>query len=71
MRTADTLVRALVIGVGLLAAPSYALDGTKSDDAFAASAAVSPTGSTLVEPSQTGTPVPARAFGGEYGWCGN
>jgi TPR repeat protein len=43
MRTADTLLRALVIGAGLLAAPSYALDGTKSDDAIAASATVSPT----------------------------
>jgi TPR repeat protein len=39
MRTADTLLRAIVFGAGLLgtcllAAPAFALDGTKSDDAM-------------------------------------
>ena len=49
MRTADTLLRAIVLGAGLagiclLAAPAFALDGTKSDDLMAAApAAVSPT----------------------------
>ena len=44
MRTADTLLRVIVLGVGLMAAPAYALDGTKSDDVMAAApAAVSPT----------------------------
>jgi TPR repeat protein len=44
MRTSDTLLRALVIGAALWAAPAFALDGTKSDDAMAAAAAnISPT----------------------------
>ena len=36
MRTADTLLRALVIGAALWAAPAFALDGTKSDGPEAA-----------------------------------
>jgi uncharacterized protein len=36
MRTAALLLSALVIGVGLLATPAFAFDGTKSDSAMAA-----------------------------------
>ncbi len=36
MRTADVLLRALVIGAALAAMPAFALDGTKSDDPEAA-----------------------------------
>ena len=36
MRTAKTLLRAIVLSVAVLAAPAYALDGSKSDDAMAA-----------------------------------
>ncbi len=36
MRTAETLLRAIVLCVGLLAAPAFAFDGSKSDDAMAA-----------------------------------
>jgi TPR repeat protein len=36
MRTAKSLLSAIVLGSGLLAAPAFALDGTKSDDAMPA-----------------------------------
>src|ERR1700742_249106 len=36
MRTAESLLGAVVIGVGLLATPAFAFDGTKSDSAMAA-----------------------------------
>ncbi len=36
MRIFDALLRAIVIGAGLLAAPAFALDGSKSDGAMAA-----------------------------------
>jgi hypothetical protein len=36
MRIAEFLLRAVVIGAGLLAAPAMAFDGTKSTDAMAA-----------------------------------
>jgi TPR repeat protein len=36
MRIVDTLLRAMVIGLGLLAGPAFAFDGSKSDDALAA-----------------------------------
>ena len=42
MRIVDTLLGACVIGVGLLAAPALAFDGTKSDDSAAAVAATPP-----------------------------
>lgn len=43
MRTFETLLRVMVIGVGLMVAPAFAFDGTKSNDAMAAApAAVSP-----------------------------
>ena len=36
MRTFEPLLRVMVVGVGLLAAPAFAFDGTKSDDAASA-----------------------------------
>jgi TPR repeat protein len=36
MRIAETLLRAIVLSVALVAAPAFALDGSKSDDALAA-----------------------------------
>jgi exopolysaccharide production negative regulator len=44
MRTADVLLRAVVIGAGLLTAPAMAFDGSKTDDSLAApvSAPVAP-----------------------------
>jgi len=44
MRTLKPLLRAWVLGIGLTAAPAFALDGTKSDNALsAAPVAISPT----------------------------
>src|SRR3989304_5611873 len=44
MRIAETLLRVMVIGAGLsVAAPAFALDGRKSDDAMASAPAVTPT----------------------------
>jgi TPR repeat protein len=42
MRIFDGLLPALVIGAGLLAAPAFAFDGTKSDDVVASAPAVTP-----------------------------
>jgi TPR repeat protein len=36
MRIFETLLRVMVLGAGLLAAPAFAFDGSKSDDAMAA-----------------------------------
>ena len=47
MRIFDALLRVMVIGAGLVAAPAFAFDGTKSDDAMAAAPAARP----LVTPS--------------------
>jgi TPR repeat protein len=35
MRIADTLLRAMLLGASLMAAPAFAFDGSKSDDAMA------------------------------------
>jgi TPR repeat protein len=42
MRTFETLLRAMVLGAGLLTAPAIAFDGSKSDDAMASAPAITP-----------------------------
>ena len=78
MRTADTLLRAIVLGAGLagiclLAAPAFALDGTKSDDLMAAApAAVSPTeafrsGANWLKNGETAKGVHSLEYAAEKG----
>jgi hypothetical protein len=42
MRIVETLLGVMVIGVGLMAAPAIAFDGTKSDEAMASAPSVTP-----------------------------
>jgi exopolysaccharide production negative regulator len=42
MRIFDAMLRVMLLGVGLLAAPAMAFDGSKSDDAVASPAAMTP-----------------------------
>lgn len=77
MRTADTLLRALVIGAGLMGScllvqPAYALDGTKSDDMMSAPANVSPTeafrsGASLLKSGETAKGVHSLEYAAEKG----
>ncbi len=43
MRIVETLLRVMVIGAGLVAAPAFAFDGSRSDDAMASAPALTPT----------------------------
>lgn len=73
MRTAKVLLSVLVLGGGLLAAPAYALDGTKSDDVMAAApTAVSPTeafrsGANWLKAGETAKGVHSLEYAAEKG----
>jgi TPR repeat protein len=78
MRTADTLLRAIVLGAGLagiclMSAPAFALDGTKSDDVMAAApVAVSPTeafrsGANWLKAGETAKGVHSLEYAAEKG----
>ena len=61
MRIFDALLRVTVLGAGLMAAPAFAFDGTKSNDAMAAVPVVTPAMPAM--PVRPAVPVtPADAF---------
>ncbi|HZQ11379.1 MAG TPA: tetratricopeptide repeat protein [Pseudolabrys sp.] len=60
MRTSDTIARALVVAACVAAAPAFAFDGTKSDDAPAAPLAAQPT-AVLRPPADIPSAPPLKA----------
>jgi len=72
MRIAETLLRVMVLGAGLLAAPAFAFDGTKSDDVMASAPSVTPTeafrsGANLLKAGETAKGVHSLEYAAENG----
>ena len=72
MRIVETLLRVIVIGVGLLAAPAMAFDGSKSGDAMASAPAVTPmeafrSGAHLLKAGETAKAVHSLEYAAEKG----
>jgi exopolysaccharide production negative regulator len=72
MRIADLSLRVAVIGVGLMAAPAFAFDGSKSDNAMAAAPPVSAmqafrSGAHLLKAGETAKAVTSLEYAAEKG----
>ena len=72
MRIVETLLRVIVIGVGLLAAPAMAFDGSKSGDAMASAPAVTPmeafrSGAHWLKAGETAKAVHSLEYAAEKG----
>ena len=72
MRIVETLLRVIVIGVGLLAAPAMAFDGSKSEDAMASAPAVTPmeafrSGAHWLKAGETAKAVHSLEYAAEKG----
>jgi TPR repeat protein len=72
MRIFEALLRALVLGAGLLAAPAFAFDGTKTDAAMAATPAMTPmeafrSGAHLLKEGETVKGVHSLEYAAENG----